>query len=169
MAKSKGGKTSKAPSPKSAIQAKERRQRELVGVVWVAVGALLAFYLFFSTAGTIAKWLPQTLFGLFGWAAYLLPLMFIGIGILCIKGGANDSFHGMGWFIALGLFAIVSLIQTARGMPDEDVGYMPYINEAFASGSASPHRGGGFVGAVLSYLLLKERSARMKTQDSKQA
>ena len=156
MAKSKREKSGgKASSSKGAVQVKERRQREIIGVVWVALGTLLTFYLFFPAAGTLAKWLPQTLFGLFGWAAYLLPPMFIGIGLLCIKGGANDTFHGMGWFVALGVFAIVALIQTGRGMPYEDVGYMPYLGEAFASGSASPHRGGGFVGAALSYLLLK--------------
>lgn len=152
LATSKGGKSS---APKSKKQAQERRQREIIGVVWIAVGVLLALYLFFSATGTLGLWLSQALFGLFGWFAYLLPVMFIGLGLLCIKGGSNESFRGTGWLVVLGMLAIVALIQTARSQPYEDVGYMPYVNEAYLSGSGTPHRGGGFVGAALSYLLLK--------------
>ena len=142
LATSKGGKSS---APKSKKQAQERRQREIIGVVWIAVGVLLALYLFFSATGTLGLWLSQALFGLFGWFAYLLPVMFIGLGLLCIKGGSNESFRGTGWLVVLGMLAIVALIQTARSQPYEDVGYMPYVNEAYLSGSGTPHRGGGFV------------------------
>lgn len=152
MATSKGGKSSASKSKK---QVQERRQREILGVVWIAVGVLLALYLFFSATGTLGLWLSQGLFGLFGWFAYLLPVMFIGMGLLCIKGGSNESFRGTGWLVVLGMLAIVALIQTARGQNFENIGYMPYVNEAYLSGSGTPHRGGGFVGAALSYLLLK--------------
>ena len=144
----------KTAASKGKRQSQDRRQREIAGIILIAAGVLLALYLFFSVTGTLGKWLSQALFGLFGWFAYLLPAVLIGMGVMSIKGSINESFRGTAWFVALGVLSIVTLIQTAHNALYEDVNYMQYIQEAFNAGSGPQHRSGGFVGAVLSYLLL---------------
>lgn len=154
-AKGKTGKSgaSKAAETRAYNQIQERRKRESIGVLLIAAGILLGAYLIFSATGFLGKVLSTALFGLIGSASYVLPLVLIGMGILSIRGDKYESARGAGWFVMLGMIALITLIQLTKKIPF-DGPYMEYLNDAYNLGSLA-HRGGGFVGATLCYPLQK--------------
>ncbi len=131
----------------------ERSASEASGILLIAGGILAAAYLFFSATGYLGEVLGHALFGLIGFIAYALPVILIAVGILYIRGGATGRLTGSGWYLLLGLLALVTLFQTIRDTPYEGVEYMTYLNDAYRAGEVA-RVGGGFIGAVLSYPLL---------------
>jgi hypothetical protein len=91
---------------------------------------------------------------LIGVTAYALPFILIGVGIIYIRGATNPRLNGSGWYLLLSILALVTLLSTARNALVDGMQYMAYINDALYTGQ-TVHLGGGFIGAVLSYLLLK--------------
>ncbi|NLI54690.1 MAG: DNA translocase FtsK [Clostridiales bacterium] len=144
----------KAADTRKANQARDKAASEASGVLLIAAGILAAAYLFFSAAGYLGEMLGKALFGMIGVIAYVLPVILIGVGVIYIRGSANARLNGSGWYLLLSILALVTLFNTARSQPFDTVEYMDYINEALYIGQ-NAHLGGGFIGAVLSYPLLK--------------
>lgn len=140
-------------SAKDESNSSERSASEASGILLIAGGILTAAYLFFSATGYLGEVLGHALFGLIGFIAYALPVILIAVGILYIRGGAQGRLTGSGWYLLLGLLALVTLFQTIRDTPYEGVEYMTYLNDAYSAGQVA-RVGGGFIGAVLSYPLL---------------
>ncbi len=147
-----GGK--KAAAQKGAGQGRDKAASEGGGVLLIAAGVLAAAYLFFSAKGYLGEVLGKALFGMIGVIAYALPVILIGVGIIYIRGASNARLNGSGWYLLLGILALVTLLSTVRNSLAEGMEYMSYINEALSVGQ-NAHLGGGFIGAVLSYPLLK--------------
>ena len=146
--KNSGRKTAKDEEDSS-----ERSASEVSGILLIAGGILTAAYLFFSATGYLGEVMGRALFGLIGFLAYALPLLLIAVGILYVRGGAAGRLAGSGWYLLLGLFALVTLFQTIRDIPYAGVDYMKYLSDAYTAGEVA-RVGGGFLGAVLSYPLL---------------
>ena len=138
---------------KQDVDSSERSASEVSGILLIAGGILTAAYLFFSATGYLGEVLGHALFGMIGFIAYALPVILIVVGVLYVRGSATGRLAGSGWYLLLGLFALVTLLQTIRDMPYEGVDYMKYLNDAFTAGKVA-RVGGGFLGAVLSYPLL---------------
>ncbi len=143
----------KAAETRAKNRERDKRASEVSGVLLIAGGLLAAAYLFFSAAGYLGEMLGKALFGLLGVISYALPVILIGVGILYIRGSSNERLNGSGWYLMLGILALVTLLQTIRTTVYDGVLYMNYINEAFSVGQTA-HMGGGFIGAVLCYPLL---------------
>ncbi len=120
----------------------------------IAAGILAAAYLIFSATGYLGEVLGKALFGLIGVTAYALPFILIGVGVIYIRGATNPRLNGSGWYLLLSILALVTLLSTMRNALVDGMQYMAYINDALYIGQ-NAHLGGGFIGAVLSYLLLK--------------
>ena len=157
MAASSGKKSSqaakKAAATRSLKKQEERRRREITGILLIAGGLLLGIYMFISYQGILGEWLSRILFGLCGTICYLLPVVLMGFGYMQIKGSASPAIKNSGWFFVLGVLALMMLGQAIHNAPYENVRYMPFVQEAYQTGSVS-HVGGGFVGAVLIYPIL---------------
>ncbi len=145
---------SKAAETRKANQTRDKAASEASGVLLIAAGVLAAAYLFFSAAGFLGEMLGKALFGMIGLVAYILPVILIGTGVIYIRGSSNARLNGSGWYLLLSILAFVTLLNTARAQSYESAQYMGYINEALSVGQ-NAHLGGGFIGAVLSYPLLK--------------
>lgn len=143
----------KAAETRAKNREREKRASEATGVLLVAAGILAAAYLFFSAAGYLGEMLGKAIFGLFGVISYALPVILIGVGVIYIRGSSSERLAGSGWYMLLGILALVTLLQTIRASSYEGVLYMDFINEALSVGQ-NAHLGGGFIGAVLSYPLL---------------
>lgn len=139
---------------KNGSQTRDKAASEASGVLLIACGILAAAYLFFSATGYLGEMLGKALFGLIGVIAYALPVILLGVGIIYIRGSSNARLNGSGWYLLLSILALVTLLNTARGKSVEVEKYMDYINEALYVGQ-NAHLGGGFIGAVLSFPLLK--------------
>ena len=124
------------------------------GVLLIAGGILAAAYLFFSAKGYLGEMLGKALFGMIGLIAYALPVILIAVGVIYIRGASNERLNGSGWYLLLGILALVTLLSAARNTLTEGMEYMAYINDALYIGQ-NAHHGGGFIGAVLSYPLLR--------------
>ena len=138
---------------KQDVDSSERSASEISGILLIAGGILTAAYLFFSATGYLGEVLGHALFGMIGFIAYALPVILIVVGVLYVRGSATGRLAGSGWYLLLGLFALVTLFQTIRDIPYEGVDYMKYLNDAYTAGQVA-RVGGGFLGAVLSYPLL---------------
>jgi S-DNA-T family DNA segregation ATPase FtsK/SpoIIIE len=146
-------KNSGRKTAKQDVDSSERSASEVSGILLIAGGILTAAYLFFSATGYLGEVLGHALFGMIGFIAYALPVILIVVGILYVRGSATGRLAGSGWYLLLGLFALVTLFQTIRDMPYEGVDYMKYLSDAYNAGQVA-RVGGGFLGAVLSYPLL---------------
>jgi len=144
----------KAAQTRRTNQARDKAASEASGVLLIAAGVLAAAYLFFSATGFLGEVLGKALFGMIGVIAYALPVILIGVGVIFIRGSTNARLNGAGWYLLLSILALVTLLNTVRGKSVEITGYMDYIREALEVGK-NAHLGGGFIGAVLSYPLLK--------------
>ena len=144
----------KAAGTRNNATGRDKAASEGSGVLLIAGGVLAAAYLFFSATGYLGEMLGKALFGLIGLITYALPVILIAVGVIYIRGASNERLNGSGWYLLLSILALVTLFSTARNSLTEGMEYMTYINEALSVGQ-NAHLGGGFVGAVLSYLLLK--------------
>ena len=147
-----GGK--KATASRKGTQERDKAASEGYGVLLIAAGILAAAYLIFSATGYLGEMLGKALFGMIGIITYALPVILIGVGIIYIRGATNARLNGSGWYLMLSILALVTLLSTARNSYSDGMLYMTYINDALSLGQ-TVHLGGGFIGAVLSYLLLK--------------
>ncbi len=147
-----GGK--KTAAAQKGVQGRDKAASEGSGVLLIAGGILAAAYLFFSATGYLGEMLGKALFGLIGIIAYALPVILIGVGVIYIRGASNPRLNGSGWYLMLSIFALVTLLSTIRNALTEGMEYMAYVNEALYIGQ-NAHLGGGLVGAILSYPLLK--------------
>ena len=155
-------KKSKAPSSRSAAAQKAaaarvekrealRRSRETRGVVCLAIAVLLGIYLFISGSGILGKTLSSLLFGLFGWPAYVLPVLFLIIGLLIIRSARESrSAKNADWMFFAGIWDILTLAEVIRNIPYSGVEYFKYISTAYTDGSMA-RRGGGAIGAIMCY------------------
>ena len=144
----------KKAAPKNDATGRDKAASEGSGVLLIAGGILAAAYLFFSATGYLGEMLGKALFGMIGVIAYALPVILIAVGIIYIRGASNARLNGSGWYLLLSILALVTLLSTARNALVEGMEYMAYINDALYIGQ-NAHLGGGFIGAVLSYPLLK--------------
>ncbi|MEA4914004.1 MAG: DNA translocase FtsK [Christensenella sp.] len=144
----------KTSSSRKNGQERNKAASEGSGVLLIAAGILAAAYLIFSATGYLGEMLGKALFGLIGVTTYALPFILIGVGVIYIRGAANPRLNGSGWYLLLSILALVTLLSTARNSLTDGMQYMAYINDALYVGQ-NVHLGGGFIGAVLSYLLLK--------------
>ena len=157
MASKAGNETSggkKQASTRKGGQERDKAASEGSGVLLIAAGILAAAYLIFSAKGYLGDMLGKALFGLIGITAYALPVILLGVGVIYIRGATNPRLNGSGWYLLLSILALVTLLSTARNSLTDGMEYMAYINDALYIGQ-NAHLGGGFIGAVLSYLLLK--------------
>ena len=133
---------------------RDKAASEGSGVLLIAGGILAAAYLFFSATGYLGEMLGKALFGMIGVIAYALPVILIAVGVIYIRGASNARLNGSGWYLLLSILSLVTLLSAARNSLIEGMEYMPYVNDALYIGQ-NAHLGGGFIGAVLSYPLLK--------------
>ncbi|HML68996.1 MAG TPA: DNA translocase FtsK [Clostridia bacterium] len=157
MASKAGNETSggkKSTATRNDAAGRNKVASEGIGVLLIAGGILAAAYLFFSATGYLGEMLGKALFGMIGVIAYALPVILIAVGVIYIRGASNARLNGGGWYLLLSILALVTLFSTIRNALTDGMEYMAYINDALSIGQ-NAHLGGGFIGAVLSYLLLK--------------
>jgi len=150
--KNKSESARKAAATRAAKLEEQRRERETRGVLCIALGVVLGAYLFASASGVLGKFLSEVLFGLFGWPAYVLPILCIFAGIMIIRGSRVNDFNGSDWVFFAGMWDIVTLFQLARNLPYHGEEYFAFMKAAYQEGVLL-RRGGGGIGAIMCYPL----------------
>lgn len=122
---------------------------EVTGILLLALALLLAVFIYFSYEAPLAKWSRVAVFGLFGIGGYLIPLLFAGLGILCI---VNVEVRRRNVMLAGGFFwLMLSFVElcVSRVYAADAVGYFSYLGHCFSN--STKLSGGGILGGILSY------------------
>jgi S-DNA-T family DNA segregation ATPase FtsK/SpoIIIE len=83
------------------------REHEFIGVVLIAVGALLALAIYFNLAGPLGRGVETFVGWFFGLARFVLPAALIASGIALVKQGQSSSVRRL--LIGWGLISLASL------------------------------------------------------------
>jgi hypothetical protein len=154
----------KSGGKKENTRSSERSASEASGVLMIAGGILATAYLFFSAAGYLGEVMGKALFGLIGIIAYALPVILIVVGVLYIRGGATGRLAGSGWYLLLGILALVTLFQTIRDTPYEGVEYMTILATHTASARRARRRRFYRRGAELPAPAARRQDARVHSE-----
>ncbi len=137
------------------------RQREIMGLALFAFGGLILLSLLRITPSGLGERAAQFLFGLFGWCAFVLPLLAVAGSAYLMRRGTHTP-AGMTWgrLLAAELFfaAALALLHLGSASPDgatlaDKGGGGGFIGWAI-SGALSAVVGGAGAGIVLTALAL---------------
>lgn len=142
-------KKKKAASKKGAAQ---HKKFEVSGLILIALGVFLFVGIFTNTVGPVGEWIKQTLFGIIGFAGYVIPVLLVFLGCVIIISG-HESIN---WkdITVWSLFALcaMSLIHVFffKGMDVAD--FIEFEQQTYAFG-AEQFNGGGLIGGAFCFLL----------------
>ncbi len=149
--------TSKAKEKAQEIQAKKKADKRVIDEIWaiitIAIGAFLAVATFTSGAGKVGEIIGETLKGVFGHMAYVLPFYLILFGALLF---ARKTSHFSLKTVGL-LFAILLMMTTmnsTRYLEETGAQLTWEIMKGFYA-SGMKLLSGGFIGMILAALLVK--------------
>jgi len=116
-------------------------QRGLIVIALFALAAM-SFLSLIGAAGTLGVWVSTLLGWLFGWGRYIVPILFVGFGYAFLHPDKYEvrkmNYVGLALFIFCGT-ALLHL-------------FIPLKDFSHAAGLG---RGGGYIGIILSYPLIK--------------
>lgn len=122
----------------------------ICGVALIAIGVFMLAAELFDTAGEFGNLLGIFLKGSFGIISYVLPLFFIGFGILLFL---NKTFHVSLFNVSMAviMFVMMCLLNSGRYIDAENIIFD--FKQFYAEGSAL--KGGGLFGMMLGSLIVK--------------
>lgn len=128
--------------------ARKRRKKsanmEIAGVIFMAFGAILAFGIYFGSAGMLGVAFQNVCLGLFGTLSYALPPAIIALGVYVafyMRRPKKSGPYVCAGVIALCVICLWHLIFTGR--PTEP-GYFASVAAAYGAGVAGAWGGGAF-------------------------
>jgi S-DNA-T family DNA segregation ATPase FtsK/SpoIIIE len=134
----------------------DSKRNEIAGVCWIALGAFLFLCVVSPSAshwiGKAGFLLQQLLFGLFGMAAYVLPLALIVLGVACIAQRAQGISRGKLAACCVGAFFILCLLNMLFLKKANSEQYGVFLANTYLYGQTA-HLGGGAFSALFVYPL----------------
>ncbi len=136
-------KESKPQLPKLGLNIQPALQREIAGLVLLALGVLTLLSLLGVTPGFITNTWGALLQLLFGWGAFALPFIALGISALLLRRGETNAFRIVwGRVFAAEVLLAVALAFIHLVTPAKNAGVL-----------ADSGGGGGYIGWAISALL----------------
>lgn len=127
-----------------------------IAVILMIVISILLMVIIYGEKGSIGKILSPILGGIIGPIKYVIPIGFIAIAIIVAKEGENYAISKtIQYIIFLGCIAsILTIYQVSQKAIDvENTGFKDCLEMAYSLGEKTI--GGGTVGAVIAYPLIK--------------
>ena len=140
-------KNSRSGRPKTTATPKSTLRPEITSIICMAIGLLLMLSLFLEDgAGAFGAVIRSLLTGLFGFGAYLSPLLVIGASLVVLLGRAKRIETPKLIVSGVLFWCVISFahIQSLRPLPE--AGAWAYISQAYTNGSST---NGGLFGALL--------------------
>jgi S-DNA-T family DNA segregation ATPase FtsK/SpoIIIE len=136
---------------KKKEKARHKLYHEFIGVIVFAFGIFTGISIYSEASGLLGQSLGSFFFGLFGLAAYAVPLLFIIAGIMTIAAVKKKPRTGKIATYVVMIWSIISVIHVfALQKIVLDKGYLFYIGSSYEYGS-SARQGGGALGSLLVY------------------
>ncbi len=136
-----------ANTKKSELAENARRQAT---AVLLFAGAILLMCLAVIRGGSLWGWLHNTLLGLFGWCAFLVPVLLGYIAVNLALEKATDNARTKLWQTVTLMVMFSGMVQVFR-QNTADVTFWQAVQEAFRDGAQ--YRGTGVVGTLPGYAL----------------
>ncbi|MDD2215147.1 MAG: DNA translocase FtsK [Eubacteriales bacterium] len=132
---------------------KNRLKDEIWAIVFMAIGIFLVISLQTEAAGQFGRIISDTLKGLFGSIAYILPYYLILYGILLFL-KRTTHIDGKSAVLLLLIFLMATIINSARYLESASIPWtLAFIKETFNNGILLS--GGGTFGMTFGLLLIK--------------
>ena len=149
--------TSKAKEKAQEIQAKKKADKRVIDEIWaiitIAIGAFLTVATFTSGAGKVGEIIGETLKGIFGHMAYVLPFYLILFGVLLFaRKTSHFSLKTVGLLLAILL--MLATMNSTRYLDETGTKLTWEIMKGFYA-SGMKLLSGGFIGMILAALLVK--------------
>ena len=127
-----------------------------LAVIGLFIVSILLFVLIYGEKGAIGEILSPALGGIIGFIKYLIPIGFMGLAVCIAK---DDRSYVTSKLIQYAILlsciaAIMSIYQISKGEINIDLEFKDIIEIAYEYG-ATYTRGGGTVGVVMAYPLIK--------------
>ncbi len=144
-------------SVKSKKQIKKRDQelheqgnREILGVIFIAIGLFIAATMYTDAVGIIGRHIADFCFGMFGIVGYGIPVLLFVCGVVAIA-MSKTSFPPSTFFLLfIGIVCLLVVIHTYVRNNLEGVKLFSYYADAYTYGELYG-KGGGVLGALLAY------------------
>lgn len=148
---------SKAKAKAQEIQARKKADKRVIDEIWaiiaIAIGAFLVVATFTDGAGRVGEIIGDSLKGVFGHMAYVLPFYLIVFGILLFaRKTSHFSLKTVGLLIAILL--MLSTMNSVRYLDTKDLTLTWELMQQFYA-MGIKLMSGGFVGMILATLLVK--------------
>lgn len=149
-AKSRSKAAAKAAETRAKEASRANAKRQTTSVLLLALAIFLTCVVVIPGANVWA-FLHNTLLGLFGICAYMMPILLVYIAIMFAKDEKAGQINTKLWQSALLLVMIGSAIHLFSYDATQSAGYFATLKEGFAQGAEN--HGGGLFGAVLGHPL----------------
>lgn len=127
-----------------------RKRREITGIILIAMGILLAVFLYFKPDGILSELIPGFIFGLLGFFGYGAPIVLLICGILVITFAAKRGELSRSLLVVGVTLCILSFAHIIVRDEFNASSYINFVVDSFKKGE-SIGIGGGLFGALFSY------------------
>lgn len=124
--------------------------RDILGIIIVSLGLLSVISLLSYKTGIIGRFLRNSFFMLFGFGAYIFPIIIIAIGLLLIINKCNIDDDKKSLYIFIMFLTFITLINIKNHNLDS---FMANINQSLELSKKGT--GSGIIGAIFGYAFLK--------------
>lgn len=151
---SKNAKNASSKGKKATPQKNEAVQNDILGIIIIALGILTTTFIFEITGGILGRTFNLIAFSSFGSGAYCFPFLLILLGV-CKLANAHAPVEKRKNYLIAFILWFVSIVSFL------DIYWTPFLSDTFldkvsrAISLGQSHVGGGLVGAVFSYWLMK--------------
>ena len=136
---------------KKTAKVRHKLFHEFIGVIIFALGIFTGISIYSESAGLVGNFTDGLFFGLFGIAAYVIPLLMVVAAIIIIAAVERKVHIGKIITYIMTIISIVSVIHVfSLHKLVMDKGFIEYIKSSYDLGSMHSE-GGGFFGALLVY------------------
>ncbi|WP_353095250.1 DNA translocase FtsK 4TM domain-containing protein [Tissierella praeacuta] len=131
-------------------QAKDKYNRDIIGIIIVALGVLSMVSLFSFNMGIMGSIIKGTTFSLMGFGAYFFPLIIIASGIIFIL----DDYNYMEGKMILSMgFILLSILIMLDGINPFDYKFLDRIDNSVILSQMG--KGGGIIGSFFGFFIYK--------------
>lgn len=136
---------------KAELEQKRRIKREVTGIFLIALGLFFAASLYMDAVGIAGRVASRLCFGLFGVLSYVLPLILVALGVLCIFSSLGKDAAGSALSLSIMALACILVLMHAHARSAVNgINLWNYYVDAYQFGS-NLQKGGGLFGALLAY------------------
>ena len=128
----------------------EQGNREILGVIFIAIGLFIGATMYTDAVGLIGKHIAEFCFGMFGIVGYGIPVLLFACGIVAIAMSKTSFAPSTFFLLFIGVICLLVIIHTYVRNNLEDVKVLSYYSDAYTYGELYG-KGGGVLGAILAY------------------